>query len=91
MKLTDYCGRHAYGWDMSGDGVTTVTDIWLLSKAVFLAPSNLSADFLQLFPRVAEFFEMTCDTGQGLGGAVLSLFIWMIVWVVLVDSISPSK
>lgn len=69
MKFTnEFCGRFYFAFDMNGDGLTTVSDIWMLFKNFFLIPSKAIVEPISHLPKIASFFEMDCLTGEGGGG-----------------------
>jgi hypothetical protein len=72
------CGRLDVALDMNLDGVFTISDLWLLIKFVWLLPSKLVMEVIGASPKLVQFFEIDCYTGEGFGGAILSLFIWLI-------------
>ena len=93
MKFTnEFCGRFYFSFDMNGDGLTTISDIWMLFKTLFLIPSKAVAELIANLPKLASFFEMDCWTGEGGGGAVFSAMVWFIVWAIMAASLEgPSK
>jgi hypothetical protein len=65
--------------DMNGDGVTTISDVWLWLKWAFFAP----ADWLLLITMyyatsVALFLEMTPSMLSGRFSGITSGFFWLI-------------
>ncbi len=76
MSMDAYCNRFRFAWDMNGDLAFTVSDVWLLVKAIFLLPATASTSVLHRFEATAVFFEIDCHTGQGIGGAIVSLMLW---------------
>ena len=76
----DSCGRFYFALDFNRDGITTISDLWLLFKSCFLIPAKGIAELLAASPRLAAFFEMDCMTGEGGGGVVFSTLVWLIVF-----------
>jgi hypothetical protein len=73
--------RGAFGWDMNGDGQTTISDVWLVIKWLFYAPGDwLLLVFMRNFPGGALFFEVTPQSIYGFGSGVLSVLAWMSLW-----------
>lgn len=93
MKFTNgFCGRFYFAFDMNGDGLTTISDIWMLFKTLFLMPSKAIAELIAHLPEFASFFEMDCLTGEGVGGAVFSAMVWFFVLASVAASLEgPSK
>ena len=87
------CGRFYFAIDFNRDGITTISDLWLLFKSCFLIPAKGIAELLAAFPRLAAFFEMDCLTGEGGGGAVFSAFTWLIIFTALAEAVDefPKK
>ena len=83
-----YCRRFRFAEDMNGDLAFTVSDVWLIVKAVFLLPSAAVSSVLHRFDSTAVFFEVDCQTLQGVGGAVLSLFLWPVLIAIAVGMAS---
>ncbi|HXM83544.1 MAG TPA: hypothetical protein VN929_16660 [Burkholderiales bacterium] len=83
MPMYEYCRRFHFAADMNGDGVFTISDVFLIAKQIWLLPANLIVGTLQEIPIIATFFEMDCSTGQSFGGAIFSLFAWFIIFIVL--------
>lgn len=71
--MNDYCSRFHFALDMNGDSAFTISDVELMLKFVWLLPAKLVVGFVHQNPQLTSFFEVTCSTGEGLGGAVFSL------------------
>lgn len=80
MGINEYCGRFAFSSDMNGDLAFTISDVWLMAKFAWLLPAKLVVGGLHSFPELATFFEVSCSTGEGIGGAVFSLFAWALLF-----------
>ncbi|MDP1742932.1 hypothetical protein [Polaromonas sp.] len=92
MKFTnEFCGRFYFAFDMNGDGLTTISDIWMLFKNLFLIPSKAIAELIAHLPKLASFFEMDCWTGDGGGGAIFSALVWFVIFVTTVDAVQNSS
>jgi len=93
MKFTnEFCGRFYFSFDMNGDGLTTISDVWTLFKTLFLIPSKAVAELIAHLSKIASFFEMDCLSGEGGGGAVFSAIVWLVVWAIMAASLDgPSK
>ena len=74
------CGRFYFALDMNGDAAVTISDLWTLFKNVFLIPSKIIAQVIAGEPKIASFFEMDCLTGEGGGGAIFSILVWLVVF-----------
>jgi len=68
---------------MNRDGLVTISDVWLATKFVWLLPSKFVALVLSQFPSVVTFLEMDCSFGEGAGGAIFSLIVWLILIVIV--------
>lgn len=77
--MNEYCGRFLIAIDMNGDLAFTISDVWLISKFVWLMPAKVVIGVLHETPGTATFFEIGCGTGEGWGGAIFSFFVWLIV------------
>lgn len=77
--MNDPCGRFFIAKDMNGDFVFTITDVWLIAKYIWLLPAKAVVYLFENSPSWARFFEITCSTGESLGGAIFSLFVWGVV------------
>lgn len=77
-NMDKFCGRFYFAWDMNGDLAVSVSDLGLLLKAAFLLPSTTLVSVLHANDSTATFFEVSCASGQGWGGALLSLFAWLV-------------
>lgn len=92
MKFTnEFCGRFYFAFDMNGDGLTTISDIWMLFKTLFLIPSKAVAELIANLPKLASFFEMDCWTGEGGGGAIFSALVWFVFFVMTVEAVQNSS
>lgn len=92
--MIDICERFALAADMNGDALTTITDVWLWSKTVFLLPSNFVTAVFQGRDgnsAIAQFFEMNCSTGQSWGGAIFSFLMWLAVLSALSGMLSDMR
>lgn len=78
----DFCGRFYFVLDMNRDGNVTISDLWMLSRNIFLIPSKIIMEWVASSPKLATFFEIDCFTGEHAGGAVVSLFVWLAVWTI---------
>jgi len=78
MNMAAYCKRFQFAWDMNGDLAFTISDAWLLVKAIFLLPATAVVSLLHQIDSTATFFEIDCQTGTGFGGAVGSVFLWLL-------------
>lgn len=92
MKFTnEFCGRFYFAFDINGDGLTTISDIWMLFKTLFLIPSKAVAELIANLPKLASFFEIDCWTGEGGGGAIISALVWFVIFVMTVDAVQNSS
>lgn len=88
------CGRFFFAYDMNGDGATTISDIGLLAESIWLLPAKALFSVLDSAPQSARFFEITCKTGEGWGGAIFSFFVWGMVfsfWIQLVETLDERE
>ena len=82
MNMDEYCGRFFFAKDMNDDLAFTITDLWLMAKFVFLLPAKIVTGLIHN-SELASFFEVACLTGEGWGGAVFSLFAWVLVFALV--------
>lgn len=81
--MDSYCKRFVFVLDMNGDGMFTISDVGLLFKAAFLLPSSFVASMLHRYDATAQFFEIDCSSGRGLGGATFSFVAWLALLALL--------
>ena len=74
--MTDYCGRFHLVIDMNGDGVFSISDVWLMLKFLWLLPAKVVVSLALAYPGLATFFEINCSTGESWGGGIFSLVAW---------------
>jgi hypothetical protein len=67
----------AHAFDVNGDGLTTITDVIAWIEAMFEVPAKLALTLLDGWPAVGGFFEVSCTSGQGWGGALFSAIVWL--------------
>ena len=79
MNYSDFCGRFYFAQDMNGDGIFSISDIWLMIKYVWLLPSRAVVSFFHSNRDWARFFEIDCSTGESFGGFLFSLVAWFFV------------
>ncbi len=61
--------------------INTISDLENNAKIIFYFPSAFIIDFFEtLLPKVAYFFEVTCATGSGFGGLILSALLWLVLF-----------
>lgn len=80
MNMNEYCNRFFFATDMNGDLAFTITDLWLISKFMFLLPAKIIVGLVHNSD-MATFFEVNCATGESWGGAWFSLVVWAIVFI----------
>ena len=85
------CGRFYFALDMNGDGAVTISDLWILFKNMILIPSKVIAEGIAGMPKIASFFEIDCLTGEGGGGVVFSIFVWVVVYAMIAIAIESNK
>jgi len=83
MDMDAYCGRFRFAWDMNADLAFSISDLWLLAQALYLLPATALTSALHSIDATATFFEVSCSTGQGLGGFALSTVAWFTALVLL--------
>lgn len=74
--MNDLCGRFYFAKDMNGDSAFTISDVWLMIKAVCLLPAKAVMVLIDNSPELVRFFEATCAVGDSWGAAWFSLFFW---------------
>ncbi len=73
--------RFVFGFDMNGDGVVSISDIWLWIKWVFFAPGDFIIIIIMNWaPKVAAFFEFTM---MGVASGIISLLMWWLISAVI--------
>ena len=71
--------RWHFAADMNGDGVFTITDVWLMVKYVYFAPGDLII-FAHLSDReLPTLFELDANWLCGWTSGVISGVIWFMV------------
>ena len=85
------CGRFYFALDMNGNGAVTISDLWILFKNMILIPSKVIAEGIAGMPKIASFFEIDCLTGEGGGGVVFSIFVWVVVCAMIAVAIEGNK
>ncbi|MDA1355717.1 MAG: hypothetical protein O3A94_05535 [Proteobacteria bacterium] len=64
--------------DQKPDGMTTITDFWLLSGKIFHLPGDaIIIGLAEHMPKVAIFLELSGDSLGEFGSGVISFFVWM--------------
>lgn len=81
--MHDNCGRFYFAKDMNGDGVFSISDIWLIIHDAWLLPSKATIVLLQQSEDLARFFELSCNTGESWGGGIYSFICWVFVLVLV--------
>jgi hypothetical protein len=72
--------RIRFQFDMTGDGIVTITDVWWMFKYAFFLPGDLLV--CSLYPtRIGQFLELTPDSLYGWGSGIFSCIAWMFVWL----------
>lgn len=84
------CSRLVTHWDANLDGAITVTDIWLNLKFAFFLPANIALAALD-GTNVGRFFEIDCFTGYGLGSALFSVAVWLVLFGSLASEASSGQ
>ena len=94
MSMDTYCDRFHFAWDMNGDLAFTISDVWLLMKAIFLLPATAVVSLLHHIDSTATFFEIDCQTGTSFGGAAASMFLWLFILGMIgavLDQLKPPR
>lgn len=84
--MVDSCERFHFVKDMNGDGVFSISDVWLAIEVVWLLPAKMVVSMAQLSPTLATFFEINCSTGESWGGGIFSLVWWSLVLLGMAQS-----
>lgn len=77
--MTDSCGRFHFVKDMNGDGVFSISDVWLVIEVIWLLPAKVAVSVAQMSPALTTFLEINCSTGESWGGGIFSLITWYLV------------
>ena len=68
---------------MNCDGLFTITDANLWLEWLFFLPADgLTWALMQWQPDAAVFLELTPDAYSGWGSGFLSVFLWLVLWIV---------
>jgi hypothetical protein len=71
--------RWHFAADMNGDGIFTISDVWLMVKYVYFAPGDLVI-FAHLSDReLPTLFELDASWLYGWTSGVISGLVWFIV------------
>lgn len=81
--INEQCGRFSFFWDMNADGLVTISDVLKLVDFFFRIPVKITFEIVAYAPSVATFFEINCLTGEGWGGAIFSVFLWIVVFLAI--------
>lgn len=75
---------HPLDWDMNGDGAFTITDIGLWLQYAFFVPGDwIIWACLQYWPEMSQFLEIDTSVYGSTFSALISVFGWLIIIVVL--------
>lgn len=77
--MNDLCNRFYFAKDMNGDFAFTISDVWLLAKAIWLIPAKAVMLIVDNSAGMGRFFEASCSTGESWGGAIFSFFGWILI------------
>ena len=80
--MTDYCERFHIVKDMNGDGMFSISDVWLIIKFIWWLPAK-AVVYMAQGSTLAAFFEVTCSTGESWGGGIFSLAAWFFAFVLI--------
>ncbi len=69
--------------DMNGDGVQTISDVWLWVKAAYYWPGNWLIDQMASQPKLVEFFELNWQSCGGWLSLTISTLCWIFLWIML--------
>ncbi|MFM9847698.1 MAG: hypothetical protein ACKVP3_11125 [Hyphomicrobiaceae bacterium] len=77
----DYASqRFRFATDMNGDGLFTISDVWLWLKWLFFAPGDGVLLFLMAFmPDISDFLEVDQGSMYGWLSGFLSAVLWIVV------------
>jgi hypothetical protein len=65
---------------MNGDGMVTISDVWLWLKWIFFAPGDFLLLVLMKYgTSVALFLEITPANISGVLSGVISAFVWFVM------------
>jgi hypothetical protein len=93
MSLQLWQARWHFAADMNGDGVFTISDVWLMAKYVYFAPGDaLILSVMAVSPKLATFFEIDAGWLYGWVSSVISGIIWFWMFgTILWASIEEKK
>lgn len=67
-------------WDMNGDGIFSISDVWLILKWFGCLPGNFFMDLLlHWMPGVARFFEINTGSQYGDAAWLISIITWFVI------------
>jgi hypothetical protein len=80
--------------DMNGDGIVTVSDVWLWVKWLFFYPGDLLLQLIMSYtPALATFFELAPSSFGGWGSGSISIFAWFVILLAIgvVQNYEPRR
>jgi len=69
--------------DMNGDGVQTISDVWLMLSAAYHWPGRWSVEAMSQNPQTALFLELNAASCGGWLSFALSTAAWVLVLLAL--------
>lgn len=67
--------------DMNDDGRITYRDVFLEAERIFLLPGDVSVRiFVDKFPAISSFLEISSESYSGYLAAILSIVFWTILY-----------
>ena len=73
-----------FQWDINGDGVFTITDVFKSTGRLFFLPGDSLIYFtIKEAPGVARFLELGRDSFHGILSGTISLIAWVLFLVIL--------
>lgn len=78
-------------WDANGDGIITISDIWLLVKWLACIPGNSFLDAITTYtPRVATFFEVSDLYQYNSFAWIFSAVVWVFTFAVISSGLTDN-
>lgn len=73
-----------FQWDINGDGIFTITDVFKLIAQLFFLPGDSLIYFtINEAPEVARFLELGRNSLHGFLSGIFSLIVWIVFLAIL--------
>ncbi len=79
-----------FTWDMTGDGITTISDVGAWVEWLFFYPGDFIFS-LVIDRRLGRFFEIDPTIYGGWLSGILSGLVWILVWLMALGMLSERQ